>query len=67
MHEVVFAPGELAPRRHLYVVKWGVVLHGGKVLTFGKLWGEVRRAGGCCLAGCAGAGCLALKLRNPGC
>ena len=33
MTEIVFAPGELAPRRHLYVVRWGVVLHGGKVLT----------------------------------
>ena len=40
MHEIVLAPGELAPKRHLYVVKWGVVLYGGKVLTSGKLWGD---------------------------
>merc|ERR1719454_2177683 len=40
MTETVFAPGELAPRRHLYVVKWGVVLHGARVLTAGKMWGE---------------------------
>lgn len=40
MQELVFAPGEAAPRRHLYVVKWGIVLHGGHVLTSGKQWGE---------------------------
>ena len=40
MSELVFAPSELAPRRALYVVRWGVVLHGGRVLTSGKLWGE---------------------------
>ena len=40
MSELVFAPGEIAPRRHLYVVKWGIVLYGGHVLTSGKQWGE---------------------------
>ena len=40
MNEVVFAPSELAPPQHLYVVQWGVVLFGGRVLTQGRMLGE---------------------------
>jgi len=34
------APGELAPRRYLYVVKRGFVLFGGRVLSAGAAWGD---------------------------
>ena len=34
------APGELAPRRYLYVVKRGFVLFGGRVLSAGGAWGD---------------------------
>ena len=34
------APGEVAPMRHLYVVSRGLVLFGGKVLSYGHSWGD---------------------------
>ena len=40
MSSGVFAPGELALLQHMYVIERGVVLHRGRVLTFGKVWGH---------------------------
>lgn len=40
MEPCVFAPGELPESDHLYVLHRGIVMHGFRVLTSGKLWGE---------------------------
>jgi L-fucose mutarotase/ribose pyranase (RbsD/FucU family) len=36
----VFAPGEIAPLRHLYVVSRGLILYGGRVVSRGMTWGD---------------------------
>jgi len=36
----VFAPSEAAPPGHLFIVKTGLVLYGGRVLGPSKVWGE---------------------------
>ena len=43
------APGELAPRRYLYVVKRGFVLFGGRVLSAGAC---TRAHAPCCMCAC---------------
>ena len=40
MSNRTLAPGEVAPMRHLYVVSRGLVLYGGKVLSYGMAWGD---------------------------
>ena len=45
MSSRVYAPGELMPRRNLYVVERGVALYGGRVLSYGKVWGVRAPAG----------------------
>jgi len=40
MIPIVFSPTELTPVRHLYVLRSGIVLHGSKVITSGRIWGE---------------------------
>ena len=40
MEPCVFAPGELPEADHLYVLHRGIVMHGLRVLTSGKMWGE---------------------------
>jgi hypothetical protein len=36
----VFAPSELPEATRLYIIHRGIVVHGGRVLTSGKMWGE---------------------------
>ena len=38
------APGEVAPMHNLYVITRGLVLYGGRVLSRGMAWGDVRAA-----------------------
>jgi len=40
MEPCVFAPSELPEPTHLYIIHRGIVMHGGRVLTSGKMWGE---------------------------
>ena len=40
MNPKVFSPGEVAPLRTLYVVARGLVLYGGRVLSYGHMWGD---------------------------
>ena len=40
MEPFVFAPSELPEPHHLYVIHRGIVMHGLRVLTSGRMWGE---------------------------
>ena len=40
MEPFVFAPGELPEPTNLYIIHRGIVMHGSKVLTSGRMWGE---------------------------
>ena len=40
LHAAVFAPTELAPKAHLYIIHAGLALYGGRVLRSGMVWGE---------------------------
>jgi len=40
MEPCVFAPSELPEETHLYIIHRGIVMHGLKVLTSGRMWGE---------------------------
>ena len=40
MEPFVFAPGELPETNNLYVIHRGIVMHGLRVMTSGRMWGE---------------------------
>lgn len=40
MEPFVFAPGELPEPSNLYIIHRGIVMHGLRVLTSGRMWGE---------------------------
>ena len=40
MEPKVLAPGEVAPKRHLYIITRGTVIFGGRVISVGQMWGD---------------------------